>query len=84
MTLADLRPGDRARITGYRATSGEPPRVRLMEMGLLPGTDIEVLRFAPLGDPISLRIRRFQLSVRREDAAVIEVDANPERQVNAA
>ena len=44
-----------------------------MEMGLLPGTQVRVVRVAPLGDPIELRVRDYALSVRRADAAKIGV-----------
>jgi Fe2+ transport system protein FeoA len=48
---------------------------RLMEMGLLPGTGVRVVRVAPLGDPIELRIRNYSLSLRRAEAAKISVRA---------
>ncbi len=44
---------------------------RLMEMGLLPGTRVAVVRVAPLGDPIQLRLRSYSLSIRRHEAAGI-------------
>ena len=47
---------------------------RLMEMGVLPGTPVRVVRRAPLGDPIELRLRNYSLSIRREEAALIEVE----------
>ena len=46
---------------------------RLMEMGLLPGTRVRVVRVAPLGDPIELRVRNYSLSLRRAEAARIAV-----------
>ena len=46
---------------------------RLLEMGLTPGTEIEIVRFAPLGDPIDIKIRGYHLSVRRQEAEVIQV-----------
>ena len=46
---------------------------RLMEMGLVPGTRVRVVRVAPLGDPIELRVRNYSLSVRRAEAAKIAV-----------
>lgn len=46
---------------------------RLLELGLVPGTPIEVLRRAPLGDPIELRLRQVHLSIRRSDAAMVHV-----------
>ena len=47
---------------------------RLMSMGLIPGTKITVLRSAPLGDPIAIGIRSYNLALRREDAEQIEVE----------
>lgn len=47
---------------------------RLMELGLVPGTRVEVLRRAPLGDPIELRLRDVHLSLRRSEAAFIHVE----------
>jgi len=47
---------------------------RLLEMGLVPGTQVTVQREAPLGDPIELRIRNYALSIRRTDAHGIEIE----------
>lgn len=47
---------------------------RLMELGLLPGTRIRVVRRAPMGDPIELRVRGFSLSIRKADAAAVVVE----------
>lgn len=71
MTLSDLKPGEHGTVTGY--TGANPPE-RLLEMGLLPGTSVEVVRFAPLGDPIDLKVRGFHLSIRRHEAAHIKID----------
>jgi Fe2+ transport system protein FeoA len=46
---------------------------RLLEMGLTQGTPVEMVRFAPLGDPIDIKIRGYHLSLRRQEAEVIEV-----------
>lgn len=46
---------------------------RLLEMGLTQGTPVEVVRFAPLGDPIDIKVRGYHLSVRRQEAEVIRV-----------
>jgi ferrous iron transport protein A len=48
-------------------------RARLLEMGLLVGTPIEVIRFAPLGDPVEIRIRGYNLSLRRHEAEQVMV-----------
>ena len=71
MTLGDLKVGASAivsRVGGERSF-----RRRMMELGLLPGTSVEVVRVAPLGDPIELRIRGCSLSIRREDSMSIGV-----------
>jgi ferrous iron transport protein A len=70
MTLGDLRPGQRGTVTGY---VGETLPDRLLEMGLLPGTVVEVVRLAPLGDPIDLKVRGYHLSIRRQEARQINV-----------
>lgn len=51
---------------------------RLLELGLVPGTRVSVVRVAPLGDPLVLRLRNYSLSIRRAEAAGIEVD-EPQR-----
>jgi ferrous iron transport protein A len=68
-SLADLRPGQAAEIVSI----GCDRRVsrRLMEMGLLPGTRVRLIRQAPLGDPLELRVRGYSLSVRRAEATRI-------------
>ncbi len=70
MTLDALAPGATAVVTGY---AGELP-ARLLEMGLVPGTSIEVVRLAPLGDPMELKVRGFLLSVRKDEAAHVVVE----------
>ncbi len=70
-SLADLPLGQPAEIVSIDCD--RPISTRLMEMGLLPGTQVRVVRVAPLGDPIELRIRDYALSVRRADAAKIAV-----------
>ncbi|MHC4409628.1 MAG: FeoA family protein [Planctomycetota bacterium] len=73
-SLADLPVGRHAEIVSIDCERRLSRR--LMEMGLLPGTRIRVVRVAPLGDPIELRVRNYSLSVRRDEAAKIAV--NPE------
>jgi ferrous iron transport protein A len=50
-----------------------PSRPRLMEMGLLVGTPIELIRFAPMGDPVEIRVRGYNLTLRRSEAEQILV-----------
>ncbi len=51
-------------------------RPRLMEMGLLVGTRIELVRFAPLGDPVEIKIRGYNLTLRKQEAEQIFVRMN--------
>jgi ferrous iron transport protein A len=70
-SIADLGVGQVAEITSIecdRRTSR-----RLMEMGLLPGTQVRVVRVAPLGDPLELKVRNYSLSLRQSEAARIGV-----------
>ncbi|MFT7521729.1 MAG: Fe2+ transport system protein FeoA [Kiritimatiellia bacterium] len=72
MDLADLAPGQRAII---QHVGGEGAfRRRLLELGLLPGTEVEHAGTAPLGDPVAYRIRGAVLSLRRRDARLILVE----------
>lgn len=73
MTLNDIPIGARARIVGFNAGAG-PFRRKLLSFGLLPGTEVAVARVAPLGDPLELRVRGYALSLRRQEAATLEVE----------
>lgn len=71
MTLDELKIGEVAIVT---KVSGEGAlRRRLIDMGIIPRTKIEIKKIAPLGDPIEIRIRGYELSLRVEDAKNIEV-----------
>lgn len=72
MTLDELPVGDTAVIT---AVGGEGAlRCRLLDMGLIPRTKVSVHKVAPLGDPIELFLRGYSLTIRIEDAKLIEID----------
>jgi ferrous iron transport protein A len=70
-TLAEVALGVPVTIT--RVGGERQFRRRLMELGLLPGTRIEVVRVAPLGDPIELFVRGCFLSIRRSEARLVDV-----------
>jgi ferrous iron transport protein A len=70
--LSELKPGERARVV-MLAGDADVAR-RLMDMGLIRGTTIEVMRAAPLGDPIEVRLRGFMLTLRRSEAEHITVE----------
>ena len=63
MTLDDLNPGDEAVISGY--SSEIEDEIRLLEMGLIVGSRIKFIKNAPFGDPIQIRLRGYDLSLRR-------------------
>jgi ferrous iron transport protein A len=70
--LARLRPGEKGRVT--EIGDAGPATQRLMDLGVTRGTTIEVVRSAPLGDPIEVRLRGFMLTLRRAEAEHITVD----------
>ncbi len=71
MTLDKLPIGTSAIIT---AVGGEGSlRLRLLDMGLIPATKVKVIKVAPMGDPIEINIRGYELTLRKEDAANITV-----------
>ena len=71
MTLAELGIGKSGLI---QAVGGEGIlRCRLLDMGLIPNTKVTVHKIAPMGDPIQIRLRGYELTLRLEDAAKIEI-----------
>ena len=72
MTLDQLPLGQDAVIT---AVGGEGAlRCRLLDMGLIPKTRVRIQKVAPMGDPIEIHIRDYELTIRKEDASQIEVE----------
>jgi Fe2+ transport system protein FeoA len=73
-SLSSLAVGTSAVVTEIKL----PPehRPRLMEMGLLVGTSVELVRFAPLGDPVEIKVRGYNLTLRKHEAEQILVRAN--------
>ncbi|MBR1730235.1 MAG: ferrous iron transport protein A [Selenomonadaceae bacterium] len=70
MNLAEATTGTSVRIDSV----GESKlKNRLMTMGLIPGTRVEILRSAPMGDPIAIRLRSYNLAMRKDDALQIQV-----------
>lgn len=65
MTLSQLKVGEKGRIKGFESSDLE---LKLMEMGCIPGEVVVVEQMAPLGDPISIRIAGYSLSLRRNEA----------------
>lgn len=73
MTLDTLKqPGERARVKDI--AGDDAISVRLMEMGLTEGEEIELLGYAPLGDPIEYFVRGYRVSLRKTEAARVEIE----------
>ena len=70
--LRELRPGEKGRIA--KISGGGSVRRRILDMGVVKGADIEMERVAPLGDPIEVKIKGYHLSLRKEEAANIQVE----------
>lgn len=69
MTIDDLEIGQCGTIT---VVGGEGAlRLRFLDMGLIPGTQVQLQKIAPLGDPVQIRVRGYELTIRREDAKQI-------------
>lgn len=71
MTLDKVAVGDAVKIV--RLNGEGPVKRRIMDMGLTKGVEVEVKKIAPLGDPIELAVRGYELSIRKSEAAEIEV-----------
>ena len=75
-SLDRLRVGARARVLAVRG-EGAVTR-RLMEMGVVPGAPVRVIKSAPLGDPLEVRVRNYHLALRRSEAQTISVVTSDE------
>lgn len=71
-TLNELKVGETGKIV--RLNGEGAVKRRMMDMGLTKGTGVTVRKVAPLGDPIELTVRGYELSIRKSEAATIEVD----------
>jgi ferrous iron transport protein A len=72
MTLKDLKPGQEGVVTSIGEKG--PVRKRIMDMGVTPGAMVKVIKVAPLGDPIEINIRGYELSLRKSEASQIIVE----------
>ena len=72
MTLKETPTG--RRVTVKKVHGEGPVRRRIMDMGITKGCEITVRKVAPLGDPLELNLRDYELSIRKQDASMIEVE----------
>ncbi|MDR1849480.1 MAG: FeoA domain-containing protein [Zoogloeaceae bacterium] len=71
----DLQAGQTARVTGFaRDVPDRAYRRKLLAMGLTRGVEFQVMRVAPMGDPVEIALRGFSLSLRKDEAAALEIE----------
>ena len=71
-TLKETKTGETVRVAKINGVG--PIKRRIMEMGITKGTEIHVRKVAPLGDPVEVTVRGYELSLRKADAELIEVE----------
>ncbi|MDR1570688.1 MAG: ferrous iron transport protein A [Oscillospiraceae bacterium] len=71
-TLRSAKPGET--VTVVKIGGGGPVKRRIMEMGITKGVKLQVQKVAPLGDPVEVTVRGYELSLRKADAELIEVE----------
>lgn len=71
-TLRDVSCGQTVKVS--RLTGDGPIKRRIMDMGITKGVDVYVRKVAPLGDPVEVTVRGYELSIRKADAEMIQVD----------
>ena len=72
MTLREVKVGQTAKVV--KLTGSGPVKRRIMDMGITKGQIVRVIKVAPLGDPMEITVRNYELSVRKADAEMIEVE----------
>lgn len=76
MKLSTLKPGQQGTILKLDSSIG-PIRRRLMDMGVIPGETVKVEKVAPMGDPIEITVKSYNLSMRKNEARGIEIEVLP-------
>ena len=71
MTLREVTPGSTVKVT--KLTGEGPVKRRIMDMGITKGSELYIRKVAPLGDPVEITVRGYELSVRKDDAQCVEV-----------
>lgn len=71
--LKDIKPGCRAKIRCHHAKGAV--RQRLLDLGFVPESTVDVVRCAPLGDPIQCKVANYNVTLRKSEASLIEVEA---------
>lgn len=72
-SLKEMAVGDSGRVKGFKQ-GGKAYRKKLLSMGLTPGVEFSVTRYAPMGDPVEIEVRGYRLSLRREEAEAVLIE----------
>lgn len=72
-SLKEMAVGDTGRVVGFGKID-KAYRKKLLSMGLTPGVEFSVTRFAPMGDPVEIKVRGFSLSLRKDEAQALLVE----------
>jgi ferrous iron transport protein A len=73
VSISELQPGETAKVCGF-AAGNKAYRQKLLSMGLTPSTCFQVVRTAPLGDPVMIKLRHYHLSLRKDEAALLKLE----------
>ncbi|WP_431689151.1 FeoA family protein [Hahella sp. NBU794] len=73
VSLKDLKVGEQGRVMGF-GEGGKSYRRKLLSMGLTPGVEFSVTRYAPMGDPVEILVRGFRLSLRKDEAGSLLIE----------
>jgi ferrous iron transport protein A len=73
LSLRDMALGDKGKVVGFQP-GNKNYRKKLLAMGLTPGTEFSITRYAPLGDPVEIKVRGYSMSLRQDEAATLLVE----------
>jgi ferrous iron transport protein A len=73
LSIGQFKPGQQAKIIGFKACDTGYRR-QLMALGLTPGTIIDIIRIAPMGDPVQIQVRQACLALRKQEAAILQLE----------
>ena len=70
--LSDMKPGEVGTVAAVNGTGNV--KHRLVDMGVVPGTAVRVMKYAPLADPVEIKVKNFELSLRVSEAQMIDIE----------
>ncbi|GHV16159.1 hypothetical protein AGMMS49938_15860 [Fibrobacterales bacterium] len=79
--LAQLKPGDKGVIVQFNENSDSSYKMKLFSLGFIKGTEIAVIKTAPLGDPVEIELRGYRISLRKTEAEIVEVAQTAEMSI---